>query len=51
MEIRLTDYIRWFSDNHTVRSLDGNINGVIIAPVGDDYLVRLGSVHDGTNNR
>ena len=51
MEITLTDYIRWFSDNHDIKSLDSRIDGVIIAPVGTGYLVRLGSVYDGTNNR
>ena len=45
--IKLTDYIRWFSDNHAVKSLDSRVDGVIVAPVGTGYLVRLGSVTDG----
>ena len=45
--IKLTDYIRWFSDNHDIKSLDSRIDGVIIASIGTGYLVRLGSVTDG----
>ena len=46
MEITLTDYIRWFCDNHAVKSLDSRVDGVIVAPVGDSYLVRLGRVKE-----
>ena len=44
--IKLTDYIRWFSDNHAVKSLDSRVDGVIVAPVGTGYLVRLGRVKE-----
>ena len=44
--IKLTDYIRWFSDNHDIKSLDSRVDGVIIATIGCDYLVRLGSVYE-----
>ena len=44
--IKLTDYIKWFGENHAVRSLDSRIDGVIVAPVGDSYLVRLGPVKE-----
>ena len=47
MEILLTDYIRWFSDNHDIRSLDDDWDGVVVAPVGSDFIIRLGSVTDG----
>lgn len=41
-EVSLTDYIRWFSDNHVLESLDSDWNGVIVAPINDDnYLIRL----------
>ena len=46
MEITLTDYIRWFSDNHDIKSLDSRVDGVIIASVGTGYLVRLGPVKE-----
>ena len=51
-EIKLIDYIRWFSDNHDIKSLDGDINGVIVAPITNtEYLIRLGSVKDGSMDR
>lgn len=46
MEITLTDYIRWFSDNHAVKSLDSDWNGVVIATIGDSFLIRLGEVKE-----
>ena len=46
MEITLTDYIRWFSDNHVVRDLDSSWDGVIVAPIGSDFLIRLGKVKE-----
>ena len=47
MTISLVDYIRWFSDNHAVKSLDSDWNGVVIATIGDSFLIRKGDVTDG----
>ena len=46
-EVSLTDYIRWFSDNHVLESLDGDWNGVVVAVIGDSFLIRKGDVSDG----
>lgn len=45
-KVSLTDYIRWFSDNHAIESLDNDWNGVVIAPIGDDFIIRLGGVKE-----
>ena len=45
-EVSLVDYIRWFSDNHAVKSLDSDWNGVVVATIGSDYLIRLGEVKE-----
>ena len=47
MKVLLTDYINWFSVNHVISDLDNHIDGVIVSPVGNDYLIRKGSVNDG----
>ena len=46
MKIKLTDYIEWFSDNHAVKSFDSDWDGVVIATIGSDYLIRLGDVKE-----
>ena len=51
LKITLVDYIRWFADNHVVSDLDSHIDGVIVSPVGIDFLIRLGSVKDGSVDR
>ena len=38
-EITKTDYIAWFTNNHTIQDLDGRVDGVIIADIGTDYLI------------
>ena len=50
-EVSLTDYIRWFSDNHDLKSLDSDWDGVVVATIGSSVLIRLGSVKDGSMDR
>ena len=42
--ISLVDYIGWFSENHIIQDLNKRIDGVIVAPIDEDYLVRTESV-------
>ena len=44
--IMLTDYIQWFSDNHDIKSLDSDWNGVVVAVIGDSFLIRKGDVKE-----
>ena len=46
MTISLVDYIRWFSDNHAVKSLDSDWDGVVVATIGSSVLIRLGDVKE-----
>lgn len=45
-EVSLTDYIRWFSENHVVQDLDSINDGVIITHIGTDFLIRKESVKE-----
>ena len=40
MIITLTDYLEWFTDNHHIQNLNTRVDGVIVAPIGKDYLIR-----------
>ena len=40
MIITLADYIGWFTENHEIHDLDSYTHGVVVAPIGKDYLIR-----------
>ena len=46
LKITLVDYINWFVNNHVVSDLDSYDDGVIVSPVGNDFLIRLGTVKE-----
>ena len=51
MTVKLSEFIKKFSEDYCVQSLDDNLCGSIVAHVsGDNYLIRLGDVNYAGND-